>query len=106
MNPTAAEIDTGIPRSASTIIPPTEAAVKEMLAGTDLPPDHVVGRITPEMRAATVEKIAINAVMAGCLPTYLPVLIAAVKACADPAFNLQAIQATTNPVAIWLIVRV
>jgi hypothetical protein len=65
------------------IMPPTEEAVREMLAGTDLPADHVVARIPPMSGKATVEKIAVNAVMAGCLPTYLPVLIAAVQALAD-----------------------
>jgi hypothetical protein len=58
------------------IIPPTEEAVKEMLAGTDLPPDHLLGKLQSRNGKATIEKIAINAVMAGCLPTYLPVLIA------------------------------
>jgi hypothetical protein len=65
------------------IVPPTEEAIREMLAGTDLPVDHVVARIPPMLGKATVEKIAINAVMAGCLPTYMPVLIAAVQALAD-----------------------
>jgi hypothetical protein len=58
------------------IIPPTEEAVKEMLTGTDLPPDHLLGKLQSRNGKATVEKIAVNAVMAGCLPTYLPVLIA------------------------------
>jgi hypothetical protein len=57
------------------IIPPTEAALAEMLAGTDLPPDHLLGRLQSRLGKATVEKIAVNAVMAGCLPTYMPVLI-------------------------------
>lgn len=65
------------------IMPPTEEAVREMLTGTDLPPDHLVARIPPMLGKATVEKIAVNAVMAGCLPTYMPVLIAAVQALAD-----------------------
>ena len=58
------------------IIPPTEEAVAEMLQGTDLPPDHLLGKLQSRGGKATIEKIAINAVMAGCLPTYLPVLIA------------------------------
>ena len=65
------------------VVPPTEEAVREMLAGTDLPADHIVARIPPMLGKATVEKIAINAVMAGCLPTYMPVLIAAVQALGD-----------------------
>jgi hypothetical protein len=58
------------------IIPPTEDAVAEMLTGTDLPADHLLGKLQSRLGKATVEKIAINAVMAGALPTYLPVLIA------------------------------
>jgi len=58
---------------------PTAAAVEEMLAGTDLPKDHIVCNIPPKMGQATVEKIAVNACMAGCLPTYMPVLIAAIQ---------------------------
>ncbi len=59
------------------IIPPTEEAVAEMLTGTDLPPDHFLGILQSRYGKVTIEKIAINAVMAGCLPTYMPVLIAA-----------------------------
>jgi hypothetical protein len=58
------------------IIPPTEEAVAEMLTGTDLPPDHLLGKLQSRLGKATIEKIAVNAVMAGALPTYLPVLIA------------------------------
>ncbi|MBI2857500.1 MAG: hypothetical protein HYX90_00360 [Chloroflexi bacterium] len=65
------------------LIPPTEEAVKEMLTGTDLPADHVVAKIIPRLGKATVEKIAINAVMAGALPTYMPLLIAAVHILGD-----------------------
>jgi hypothetical protein len=65
------------------VMPPTEEAVKEMLTGTDLPADHVVARMPPMLGKATVEKIAVNAVMSGCLPTYMPVLIAGVQALMD-----------------------
>ncbi len=58
------------------IIPPTEEALADMLTGTDLPPDHLLGKLESRLGKATVEKIAINAVMAGALPTYMPVLIA------------------------------
>ena len=57
------------------------------------------------MGAATVEYIAIQGVMAGCYPEYLPVLIAAAEAVGTSAFHLQAIQSTTNPAAVWLIVN-
>ncbi len=61
------------------IIPPTEEKVAEMLTGTDLPSDTLLGKLIPRQGKATIEKIAINAVMAGALPTYMPVLIAATK---------------------------
>jgi hypothetical protein len=80
------------------ILPPTEEAVKEMLKGTDLPPDYVVAKMPPMMGKATVEKIAVNAVMAGCLPTYMPVLIAGVEAMTDPHMWLEAY---TCSVASW-----
>ena len=62
------------------LVPPTEEAVAEMLTGTDLPPDFLVGALPPRGGKATVRNIAINAVMAGALPTYMPVLIAMVRA--------------------------
>lgn len=80
---------------------PTREAVDEMLRGTDLPADYVVGRIPPKMGCATVEKIAVNAVMAGCLPTYMPVLIAAVRGALDKSIYLEGwtcSQSTWGPV--------
>jgi hypothetical protein len=71
------------------VIPPTEEAVRQMLTGTDLPPDYLVGKLGPRFGKATIEKIAINAVMAGALPTYFPVLIAAVQAMLDPLSNAE-----------------
>jgi hypothetical protein len=87
------------------IVPPTEAAVAEMLRWTDRGPIEVVGVLPPRQGEATVEKIAINAVMAGCRPEYLPVLIAAITAIADPEFNPDGVQATTHPCAPLLIVN-
>ncbi|MGH8619898.1 MAG: hypothetical protein ACREUW_19585 [Burkholderiales bacterium] len=87
------------------IVPPTPERVARMLKRTKRAPDEVVARVAPAYGTATVELIAINCVMAGCDPEYLPVLIAATEAVADPAFNLQGIQATTNPVAVWVIVN-
>ncbi|MBI4295718.1 MAG: hypothetical protein HY667_01230 [Chloroflexi bacterium] len=77
------------------VIPPTEEEVAEMLTGTDLPPDHLVAELGPRLGKATVERIAINAVMAGALPTYMPLLIAGVQALMDPkaAFGTYAISA-------------
>ncbi|MCJ7604734.1 MAG: hypothetical protein MUO19_01700 [Dehalococcoidales bacterium] len=59
------------------IIPPTEEKISEMLTGTDLPPETLLGTLIPRQGKVTIEKIAVNAVMAGALPTYMPVLIAA-----------------------------
>jgi len=87
------------------IVPPTRERVSRMLAATTLPPERVVAGLAPGFGAATVERIAVNAVLAGCAPMHLPAVIAAVEAVAAPEFNLQAIQATTNPVAVLVIVN-
>ena len=87
------------------VVPPTRERVARMLAHTKRARDEIVADIAPGYGAATVEHIAVNAVLAGCDPEYLPVVIAAVEAVAAPEFNLQGIQATTNPVAIWIIIN-
>jgi hypothetical protein len=87
------------------IVPPTVERVERLLRHTPRAADEVVARIAPGYGAATVERIAINAVLAGCAPESLPVVIAAVEAVAAREFNLQGIQATTNPVAVWVIVN-
>jgi hypothetical protein len=87
------------------VVPPTEERVLEMLRHTKHARDEAIAVIAPNFGAATVERIAINAVMAGCVPELMPVLIAAVEAVAVPELNLQGVQATTNPVATWIIVN-
>ena len=87
------------------IVPPTQERVERMLAQTRRARGEIVARIAPGYGAATVEHVAINAVLAGCDPEYMPVLLAAVEAVAAPEFNLQGMQATTNPVAVWIIVN-
>ena len=88
------------------IVPPTEARVERMLAAVDAyRRDDVIASLAPAFNAATVERIAINAVLAGCDPELMPALIAAVDAVAAREFNLQAIQATTNSVAVWVVVN-
>jgi hypothetical protein len=87
------------------IVPPTAERVERMLAATTRGRHEIVAHVAPAYGAATVERIAINCVMAGCDPACLPVLIAATEAIAAPEFNLQGIQATTNPVALWVIVN-
>ena len=78
------------------IVPPGEELVEKMLSGIQRDPNEIVAAIAPRNSEATVADIAINAVMAGCLPEYLPIVVAAVEAVADPAFNLLAIQTTTH----------
>jgi hypothetical protein len=78
------------------IVPPTEAAVKEMMTGTDLPADHVVAKLIPRLGKATVEKIAVNAVMAGALPTYMPVLITAVQALMEHRSRFDTFEVSTG----------
>ena len=87
------------------IVPPTPDEVTEFLRWTDRDPRDVVAVLPPRQGEATVERIAINAVMAGCRPEYLPVIVTAIESMADPAFNLDSIQATTHPVAPLVIVN-
>jgi hypothetical protein len=86
------------------IVPPTRKAVNRMLEAVDLPPDHVVGIVGSGGGIATVEKIAVNATMAGCLPTYMPVVLAAVEALTDPKYDLYRVQSTAGPAAPLLII--
>jgi hypothetical protein len=71
------------------LVPPTKKAVDWMLTGTSLPFNKVIGKVDPKGGSATVEKIAINAVMAGAKPEYLPVIIAAMEGFTDPNFDLR-----------------
>lgn len=77
------------------LVPPTEARLYRMLQATKRNPQEVLGEAPPNMVACTVEKVALNAVMAGCKPEYLPVVIAAVEAALDPAFCMHGLLATT-----------
>ena len=87
------------------VIPPTEERVTGMLKGTKKDPEEVLGTLPPSGNDATVGLVAVNAVMAGCLPEYMPVLVAAVQALAEPSLGLHNIQATTHPVAPIVIVN-
>ncbi|MCS7206694.1 MAG: hypothetical protein NZ951_01995 [Dehalococcoidia bacterium] len=87
------------------VVPPTEERVWRMIDALGRPPDEVVAEVPPALGRATIEKLAINAVMAGCRPEYFPVVVAAVEALCEPKFNLTAIQATTNPVGPLLILN-
>ena len=87
------------------IIPPTGERVEKMLSGTIKKPQDVIGELAPNYSEATVEKIAVNAVMAGCLSHYMPVIIAAVEAMIEEQFNLYAMVITTHPANPLLIVN-
>jgi hypothetical protein len=78
------------------IVPPTERAVQWMLSGTSRSPGEIVGQVAPRNGTATIEKIAINAVMAGARPEYLPVIIAAMEAFTDRNYDLTHMQASTG----------
>ena len=87
------------------VIVPTEARVARMVLASGLDRDLVLGEMGPGKGIATIEKIAVAAVMAGCLPDYLPVLLAAVRAILDPRFDLTEMQSTTHCTAPLIIVN-
>jgi len=85
------------------VTPPTDERVLRMLSGTRRAPGEIVGRIPPYLAECTVEKVAINAVLAGCKPECMPVVLAAVEAALEPVFTLHGVTATTyfsSPVVI------
>src|ERR1044071_8826489 len=85
------------------VVPPTEERVQRMLAATTRDPQELLGTIGPNYGRATVEKIAINAVMAGCHPSYFPVVLAGVEAMCEEQFCIHGINVTTffaTPMAI------
>jgi hypothetical protein len=77
------------------VTPPTDERVLRMLAGTQRRPDEIVGQIPPYLAPCTVEKVAINAVLAGCKPEYMAVVLAALEAALEPVFTLHGVLATT-----------
>ncbi len=87
------------------LVPPTAERVLRMLAGTARDPQEVIGAVPPDLAPATVEKIAINAVMAGCKPEYLPVVLAAVEAVLEEPFAMHGVLATTMYVGPVVIVN-
>ena len=85
------------------VVPPTEARVLRMLTGTTRSPDSIVAVVPPDLIEVTVEKVAINAVMAGCRPEHLPWVIAALEAVCTNEFNIHGVLATTMPVGPVII---
>lgn len=71
------------------IVPPTPDKIAAFLEHTDLSPDHVVGAVLPDNRAATVWNVAVNGVMAGCRPEYMPVLVALAEAMVEPGYGVE-----------------
>ncbi|MEQ9198466.1 MAG: thioredoxin family protein, partial [Rhodospirillales bacterium] len=85
------------------ITPPTDLRVARMLAGTTRKADEIIGIVPPNLVECTVEKVAINAVMAGCRPDYFPVVLAALEAALIPEFSMHGLLATlwfSGPVVI------
>ncbi|MCB0994758.1 MAG: thioredoxin family protein, partial [Acidimicrobiales bacterium] len=87
------------------VVPPTVERVGRMLDGTSRTPDDVVAVVGPDLVEATVEKVAINAVLAGCRPEYLPVVLAGVEAVCNDTFNIHGVLATTMSVGPVLVVN-
>ena len=87
------------------VVAPTHEAVRAMLLTVERDPEELLGPVPPRMRMATLQKIAVNAVMAGCRPEYFPVVLAAVEAVLDDDCRLYGIQTATNTTAPLLIVN-
>ncbi|HAL48554.1 MAG: hypothetical protein FI707_10665 [SAR202 cluster bacterium] len=87
------------------LVPPTVERVERMLQGTILPPQEVIARLEPGFGIATVEKIAANAVMAGCSPDHLPIVITAVQCIAEPQIYLRNKAMSTGPHAPLIVVN-
>ena len=87
------------------VVPATEDLVWDMLGAWNHNPTHVLGVIQPRNARVTLEKIAVNAVMAGCRPEHFPVVVAAVRAILQPEFNVAGCQATTGGAAPVIIVN-
>ena len=87
------------------IVPPTPEAVEAQLAWAGLPPDHLVGIEAVRGRAVTAEKVAVNSVMAGCLPMHFPVVVTALSAMLSEPFLLHGATASTGGCAVLLVVN-
>ena len=87
------------------LVAPSAERVSAMLAGTSRRADEVVANVAPDLADCTVEKAAVNAVMAGCRPEYFPVVLAALTAVCNDTFNMHGMLATTMPVGPAFIVN-
>lgn len=86
------------------VAPPTEDRVAAIIDHIGLPPERSLGLVGPANGNATVEQVAIQCAMAGCLPEHVPVVLAALECVLDPKFNLAGVQGTTNPCAPLTVV--
>lgn len=87
------------------MVTPTEERIQWMLGGTKRPPEEIVGQIPPAMETATVRSVAIHALMAGCKPEYLPVVLGALHLILREEFNMGGVQCTMHGVAPLMIVN-
>ena len=87
------------------VVPPTEEKVLAFLGAAGLAPDDILGAIPERNRVFTAEKVAINAIMAGCLPEYFPVIVAAVRGISRPEFGLHGVSASTAGTGILMVVN-
>jgi hypothetical protein len=87
------------------IIPPTPEAVARFVTASGRPGGELIGVLPPRKGRATIEVIAVNAVMAGCRPEYMPVIVAALEGMMDKSYPLEFMQVTTNPMCPFLLVN-
>jgi hypothetical protein len=87
------------------LVPATRERVERLLERYDRPRNEVIAQIPPRWADATIERLAVNAVMAGCLPDYLPFVVTAIQAAAHPAVNLFGAQGTTHPSAMLVMLN-
>jgi hypothetical protein len=87
------------------VVPPTEAKVMAMLAGADLEPQAQIAYIETRQAGITAEKAAINAVLAGCRPEYMPVIVAALEGLADPLYGYHGPATSTGGAAVFMLVN-
>src|SRR5207244_186253 len=85
------------------VVPPTPERVEAMLGGRD--PGLSLGPVPPGLGEATLERLAACAVLAGCRPEYFPVVLAAVEAALDPAFNLHGVTVSTHSASPVIVVN-
>lgn len=87
------------------LVPPTPQRVEMMVAAAGVDPDEELAVLPPRLGVATARSIAVNAVLAGCQPRWMPILVAAVQALARPEVNLRGVNATTHPVSVLVVVH-